>query len=295
MDKIPEEDTNWLKRLALTQFDDQHILCVERLGGMTNRTYKVALASGTYVFRLPGNGIGKLICRHDEKISTELACELEIDAPLYFFDEGTGVKITRFVECGKTMCPQSMRREENLSAAAMLLRKLHTCGRDTKVRFEIFEIAKSYEDFAKLKRVRLFENYEYIYKTILELKKKMDIKPSYRVPCHNDPLCENWVCDPQRMYLIDWEYAGMNDPMWDLADLSIEAEYDMQHDRKLLHAYFGRTPTQEETFRFDANKIYLDFLWSLWGKTQVPSEGKAMEEYAQARYCRLQKNLDKII
>ena len=86
----------------------------------------------------------------------------------------------------------------------------------------------------------------------------------------------------------------MNDPMWDLSDLSIEAEYSRQLDDELLKAYLGRNVSEEEHFRFQANKIFVDFLWSLWGKARVPFGGTEMEQYAWMRYNRMKQNLSKI-
>ena len=107
------------------------------------------------------------------------------------------------------------------------------------------------------------------------------------VPCHNDPLCENWVQGADKLYLLDWEYAGMNDPMWDLADVSIEAGYTQTQDNQLLESYLQRKPTGEEQRRFLANKIYVDYLWTLWAKTRVPYDGQPMEDWAAERYARL--------
>ena len=114
-----------------------------------------------------------------------------------------------------------------------------------------------------------------------------------KVPCHNDPLCENWIYGDNQLYLIDWEYAGMNDGMWDLADVSIEADYNDEHDEILLKEYLGKEPSLIERQRFIANKLYLDYLWTLWGKTRVPYDGDEMEEYALNRYIRLKSNLKK--
>ena len=112
-----------------------------------------------------------------------------------------------------------------------------------------------------------------------------------KVPCHNDALCENWVIGDGKMYLIDWEYAGMNDGMWDLADVSIEAGYDEVHDRMLLSKYLRHEPSGEEKKHFIANKIYVDFLWTLWAKARVPYSGQAMEDWATERYARLKNNI----
>jgi thiamine kinase-like enzyme len=83
--------------------------------------------------------------------------------------------------------------------------------------------------------------------------------------------------------------------MWDLADVSIEAGFSDEQDRMLLQFYFDRNAEPEETVRFYANKLYLDFLWALWGKTRVPFDGETMEVYAQERYLRLRQNLREFI
>ena len=116
-----------------------------------------------------------------------------------------------------------------------------------------------------------------------------DITP---VPCHNDVLCENWVVSAAgKMYLIDWEYAGMNDGIWDVADLSIEAVYDHTLDEALLRAYLGREPETMDWKHFLANKLYVDYLWTLWAKARVPYDGQPMEDWAAERYARLKENL----
>ncbi len=85
----------------------------------------------------------------------------------------------------------------------------------------------------------------------------------------------------------------MNDGMWDLADVSIEANYNDEQDEILLKEYLGKEPSLTERQRFIANKLYLDYLWTLWGKTRVPYDGDEMEEYALNRYIRLKSNLKK--
>ena len=94
-----------------------------------------------------------------------------------------------------------------------------------------------------------------------------------------------------RLYLIDWEYAGMNDGMWDLSDVSIEASYSEEEDDLLLEDYFGRKPTVTDKKHFLANKIYVDYLWTLWAKTRVPYSGQDMEDWASERYARMKDNI----
>ena len=106
----------------------------------------------------------------------------------------------------------------------------------------------------------------------------------------------NWVLDCNgKLYLIDWEYSGMNEAMWDLSCLSIEADYTPEDDSELLEAYYGYQEKEvraEEKKRFIAAKLYVDYLWALWGLTRVPFEGTFMQEYADNRYKRLKKNIE---
>ena len=80
--------------------------------------------------------------------------------------------------------------------------------------------------------------------------------------------------------------------MWDLSCLSIEANYSRENDEELLNAYYGRESTIEEKKRFMAAKLYVDYLWTLWGLTRVPVDGQFMQEYADERYSRLKKNIE---
>ena len=291
--KIFDQDLILVKELMNKVLGTDRYADVQRLGGLTNHTYKVILPDGRiYVIRLPGEGTEELINRRDEEVSTRLACSLGVDAELLFFGE-KGEKVTEYIEEAQTMSAASMQTEENLSKAAEVFRKLHTSGADTKVPFEVFDMAASYENIIRKNRVALYEDYPAVKAAVMEIKGYIDAgSAAAKVPCHNDPLCENWVMDGNgRIYLIDWEYAGMNDGMWDLADLSIEAALEPGQDEALLRAYFGAMPTQAEYERFLANKLYLDFLWTLWGKARVPFDGEEMEQYAAGRYERLKTNL----
>jgi thiamine kinase-like enzyme len=188
-----------------------------------------------------------------------------------------------------------MRREENIIQAANIFNKLHNCGVDTGVRFEVFEMARLYEELIREENVALYSDYEEIKNTVMEIKAEVDKNGApQKVPCHNDSLIGNWVLDRDgRLYLIDWEYSGMNEAMWDLSCLSIEIDHSPEEDRLLLETYFGREPDVSEKKHFIAAKVYVDYLWTLWGLTRVPFDGKFMQDYADERYERLKGNIDK--
>jgi thiamine kinase-like enzyme len=90
------------------------------------------------------------------------------------------------------------------------------------------------------------------------------------------------------MWIVDWEYSGMNDPLWDLGDLSVEAGFDADQDMELLRAYFGRDPSPAELGRMVVYKAMCDLLWTLWGLIQH-ADGNPAEDfwaYATGRFAR---------
>ncbi len=292
MREIIEKDLSEIKRLLNDVLGVDCYKNVERMGGLTNHTYHVTLEDGReYVVRIPGEGTEELIVRSDEKVSTALACDLGIDAKmLYFGDDGS--KVTEYIPNAITMNSELLHQPEHIKQVAEVYKVIHSCGVDTGVPFEVFDMAAGYEKIISDMNVPMFDDYAESKARVMEIKKEIDtlVNPK-SVPCHNDPLCENWVEGNGKMYLIDWEYAGMNDGMWDVADVSIEAGFGDEQDKLLLTEYLGRTPTLTDMKHFLANKIYVDYLWTLWAKARVPYDGQPMEDWAVERYARLKDNL----
>ena len=295
--KIEPGDIPKLHELIGLVFGDDSWKDIERLGGMTNRSYKITRGDGReYLVRIPGEGTQEMIDRMDERKSTKLACDLGIDSKLlYFADDGR--KVMEFIHDPQPMNEEVIKKSENLRQAAEIFHRLHTCGVDTGVRFEVFEMAALYEKIIMEDGVALYDDYEAVKQSVMDIKAAVDKDgKAARVPCHNDSLIANWVLDGHgRLYLIDWEYSGMNEAMWDLSCLSIEAGYGADEDDELLNAYYGfegRKAGVEEKKRFIAAKLYVDYLWTLWGLTRVPFDGDFMQEYADARYTRLKNNIE---
>lgn len=286
--EIISADIALVKALLLKALGTEEYADLSRMGGLTNHTYKVTMNDGAeYVVRIPGEGTEEMIVRKDEMVSTKLACDLGVDAEVLYFGED-GSKVTKYIKNAITMSSETLHEQKHIEQMAEIFKKMHTCGVDTKVPFEVFEMAASYEKIIFDKNVAMFDDYDEIKAQVMKVKSEIDSAIDVKkVPCHNDALCENWVEGDGRMYLIDWEYAGMNDGMWDLADVSIEAGFDAEHDRKFLIAYLGKEPETINEKHFLANKIYVDFLWTLWAKARVPYDGQPMEDWAVERYTRL--------
>ena len=292
MREIVKEDLPKIASLVKKVLGEDSYASVERLGGLTNHSYHVVLNDGReYVVRIPGEGTEELIVRGDEKKSTELACSVGVDAQmLYFGDDGS--KVTEYVPDAVTMSAEALKDPARIKKMAEIYKTIHNCGEDTGVPFEVFDMAAGYEKIIADLNVPMFPDFAEQEKKVMEIKKDVDaLVHPVKVPCHNDPLCENWVEGNGRLYLIDWEYAGMNDGMWDLSDVSIEASYSEEEDDLLLEDYFGRKPTVTDKKHFLANKIYVDYLWTLWAKTRVPYSGQDMEDWAAERYARMKDNI----
>lgn len=292
--EIEEADIPKLKELMKETFGNDEWKDIKRLGGMTNHSYKITRPDGEeYLVRIPGEGTEEMINRLDERKSTELACRLGIDSPLLYFGDD-GRKVMRFIRNPQPMNEAVMCKPEVLKQAAEIFYRLHHCGEDTGVRFEVFEMAALYEKIITDGGVAFYDDYNTVKQTVMDIKAEVDCDgEAPRVPCHNDSLLGNWVLDENgKLYLIDWEYSGMNEAMWDLSCLSIESGFTANSDEELLQYYYGRTPSVEEKKRFVAAKLYVDYLWTLWGLTRVPFDGKFMQDYADERYVRLKKNIE---
>ena len=286
--EIVKEDIPKIERLLNIVFGTEEYKIIQRMGGLTNHTYKVVLINNEeYVVRIPGEGTEEIIIRSDEKKSTELACKIGIDTDVLYFGED-GSKVTKYISDAITMSSELLCNEKRVQQVADTLKKLHSCEIDTGVHFEIFKMAEAYENIIFDNDVEMFHDYVEKKKEVMQIKREVDSASMTRkVPCHNDPLCENWVEGNGRMYLIDWEYAGMNDGMWDVADVSIEAGFNEEYDTKLLTAYLERKPDIADRKKFLAYKVYVDYLWTLWAKARVPYDGQPMEDWANERYARL--------
>lgn len=290
--EIVKQDLAKVAQLTESVLGVKKYKSIERLGGLTNHTYHVTLEDGKeYAIRIPGEGTEEMILRSNEMVSTQLACRLDIDARMLWFGRD-GSKVTEYIPNAITMSAELLAQEHHIAQVAEIFRKIHSCNENTGVPFEVFDMAAGYEKIIEAMNVPMFRDYREKKQEVMAIKAEIDaVVPVQKVPCHNDPLCENWVEGNGRMYLVDWEYAGMNDGMWDVADISIEAGFDEAHDKLLLTKYLGQEPGIAEMKHFLASKIYVDYLWTLWAKTRVPYDGQPMEDWAIERYTRMKSNI----
>ena len=157
--QITRQEITEVKKLLKLVLETDEYTDIQRMGGLTNKTYYVKLTDGQeYVARIPGEGTEALIIRDHERISTELACCLGVDVQLLHFGKD-GTKLTKYIPNAITMSADTISSEENLSKVAEIFRRLHSCGIDTGVPFEVFDMADGYEKIITELKVPLFEDY----------------------------------------------------------------------------------------------------------------------------------------
>jgi thiamine kinase-like enzyme len=255
---------------------------IERLAGLTNRNYKVAIGDERFVLRIPGEGTSDYINRRHEAVAARIAAEAGVNAEVLFFDENDGLMLTRFVDGAATMNGERFKDLGAVARAAQAFRRMHDCGKSFATEFDLFRKMDEYLDYLRKKQARIPDGYVAVQKEAEAVRAALGARPAALRPCHCDPLAENFLDTGARIFIIDWEYAGNNDPMWDLGDVSVEAGFGPEQDAALLQAYFAGRPPAAQVGRMVMYKAMCDLLWTLWGAIQVANENPVDDFWAYA-------------
>ena len=280
MEKIIKEKISSL----LSQ--EEEVLSVEQLGGMTNQNYLAKTTNKQYIVKFFGKGTEKLINRQDEKYNLELLKDLDLDVKNYLFDIEAGIKVNEYIESAITLDSTSIKTK--FDKIAPILQTIHASGKELRGEFAPFEEIKKYESLIEEKIP--YANYEAVREEVFSLEKRLADLGFDRKSCHIDLVPENFIESPQgRLYLIDWEYSSMNDPMWDLAALFLESEFTRQEEEAFLSHYESeQTPVSRE--KIAIYKILQDTIWSLW-TVYKEEQGADFGDYGVNRYQRAVKGL----
>lgn len=263
-------------------------------GGMTNNNYKVRVKDENYIVRFPGLGTEKMISRKYEMINSKLAAEEGINVDVVYFDEVSGIKISKFIDNAETLTSRSSKKYENMILVADILSKLHESNIVFENEFNVFKEIELYEKIVRQLNGKLYDDYVIVKEKVMNLQEMIKEYGAKYVPSHNDTLPDNFVKDTcGRLYLIDWEYSGINEEMWDVAAHSLEAEFSEEEEMEFLRCYFGRESKREERVRVLINQICQDFLWAIWTVIKE-SEGDDFGTYGIDRYNRAKANLNKL-
>ena len=269
------------EKIASLLSGDEEIQSVVQLGGMTNQNYLVQTSSNQYIVKFFGKGTDKLIDRQNEKFNLELLKDLKLDVENYLFDIEAGIKVNQYIENAETLDSNTIKTK--FEKIAPILQTIHASGKELKGEFAPFEEIKKYESL--IQGEISYPNYEAVRKSVLSLKNELEKIGIEKKSCHIDLVPENFIEGPDgHLYLIDWEYSSMNDPMWDLAALFLESEFTNQEEEDFLAYYESKkTPVSREKIRI--YKILQDTIWSLW-TVYKEAQGADFGDYGVSRYQR---------
>lgn len=231
-------------------------------GGITNHNFKVTVDGEAFVLRIAGADTELLgIDRRAEHAAARAAADAGVGPEVVDFVDGS--LVTRFVE-GRPAPVEEIRRPDTLREVADLLRRVHD-GPGFPATFDSFAVVEIYRWRAEERGVRIPPEYERAKARADELKAKLGPQPER--PCHNDLLNANFIRSPGGIRIVDWEYAGMGDRFFDLANFSVNHELTDAEVDTVLDAYFGEaTDARREHLR--AMRFMSDFREAMWGVIQ---------------------------
>ena len=260
-----------LERLPASLAIDAAAAVVTPRDGLINRNYRIDAertegGDGRYVLRLAGPGTSRYIDREQEAQHARAAHAAGLAPTLLFADPDAGTMLTQYLALPAVTGEAIRADAEQQRRCALALRRLHASP-PFEGRFDPFErIDRHLAVLATLDAAPPAE--------LLAVQRDVEalhalVTTGEARSCHVDTYCENFLDDGQHTMLLDWEYAGTGDPVWDLADLSRENGLGAEADSQLLSAYADGEPAPSLQARFEAYKPLCDLLWASWCKIQV--------------------------
>jgi thiamine kinase-like enzyme len=237
-------------------------------GGITNRNFLVD-AAGTadrWVIRLAGNDTHLLgISREVEHAATVAAAGVGVGPEVSAFIRPEGYLVTRFI-VGSRVSDEAVHQPATIRRVADSLRRIHD-GPAIPGLFVPFRIVEAYRALAAARGVAIPAEYELAQAISRRIELALLTNPIELRPCHNDLLNANFIDDGTRIRIVDWEYAGMGDPFFDLGNVSINHELTPDEDVELVTAYDGELRLARLA-RLTLMRTVSDFREAMWGVLQ---------------------------
>ena len=260
-------------------------------GGITNHNFRVRLDDGgDYVLRLSGRDTELLgIDRDAEHEASLVAAAVGVGPAVVAFVQPERCLVTRFIE-GRIVPVEAMREPATVRRVAQSLLAVHG-GPPIPGRFDSFRVVEDYRTAARKLGVEIPVDYESAREVAVRIERARGVKPEH--PCHNDLLNANFIDDGARVRIVDWEYAGMGDIFFDLANFAVNHELDEAADAELLAAYFGRRADRDRD-ALVLMRYMSDFREAMWGVLQqgVSDLEFDFEAYACKHFARAAATAD---
>jgi thiamine kinase-like enzyme len=253
-------------------------------GGITNRNFRVDVNGVSFVLRVGGNDTSLLgIDRKVEHAASVRAAEVGVGPEVVAFVESKGWLVTRFID-GRPVPPEELRTPEGIRRVAAVIRKIHEAAA-IPGRFDAHLVVDRYREEAKKHGVWIPAEFDHAHYASERIQRARGPQP--QVPCHNDLLNANFL-DDGAIRIVDWEYAGMGDRFFDLANLSVNHDFGIEEDRRLLEAYFG-VERDADLAALRLMRLMSDFREAMWGVLQsgISTLDFDFRGYADKHFSRL--------
>jgi thiamine kinase-like enzyme len=266
-------------------------------GGITNLNYKIDTDGKSYVLRITGADTDKLGIRRDVEHQANLeAGKLGVAPEVVYFIEPEGYLLTRYVK-GKRIPPEEIVKPENIARVVRKLRLFHTRAPELKGEFNAFRRVEWLTGVSRSKNCKFPFDFDWIMQKMHEVEQSLLKNPYIPTPCHDDLLNLNWLDEDVpgeigELRLLDWEYAGMGDVFFDLANFSHHHRLSDDQVRLLLQEYFGEVAQK--------NFARLKLMWpmseiheAMWGTTQtgISKLDEDFQGYADLWFGRVRQHI----
>lgn len=267
---------------------------ITQIGGMSNKNFRVDYNGQSYVLRVPGIGSEGMVDRHYEEFNSIEGSKMGINPPVRYFNSDTGIKLVEYVEDAETLNAATIQRHDNMKKIADIYKKLHTSHVRLTNEFNVFREIEKYDVLLENAEATMYEGWEEVRPQVMALESRLNELGVELHPCHNDAVPENFLkAKDGTVYLIDWEYSGMNDPMADFAALFLESDFPVENQDYILSRYFEGVIPENVNEKIVCYQILWDYLWAQWTVIKE-AKGDDFGSYGKDRYQRAIKQLDKI-
>lgn len=280
-DNILDRDkiTTFLSKIFKVKIDD--IISLNPVKkGLTNDSFTFSIRNdGKYVIRIPNADTSALVNREEEAAVYSAMQGLHISDEILYLDPASGIKITKFVNHAHSLDVYNL---DELALALRKLKELHNSGIRVQHTFDLYGIIEKYE--SRRGKASLFQNYESIRVNILDLLDCINTTKREYCLCHIDANCDNFlITDDKEVCLIDFEYAGMQDPNLDIAMICLYSQLDRNMIDRIIDTYHGHRVDDTTRYLIYAYIAIGGFIWSIWCEVK---EGTHVLEnkYARSQY-----------
>ncbi len=255
-------------------------------GGLTNHNLRVTTRTGDYVVRLTQSDAGLLgIDRDAEHANTRSAAEAGVGAHVVDYRPDLGMLVITFLP-GEALTNESIGAPGVIPRAADAIRRLHAGPRFTGD-FDMFTRQAGYLALVREHGFSLPAGYDAFAPQWERVRRALAVRPAPTVPCNNDLLAGNFIDDGERVWLIDYEYSGNNDPAFELGNTATECDLSREQTDELVDSWAAEDPSFRA--RVDLQSLCSEYGWALWGFIQAATSpidydfhGWGMQRYEKA-------------